>query len=373
MKRTIQISLFLLFFVLLLAACQKEHTLNVPLTEPPFMPEAPNLPMRPYSYSIENNNNITDEGATLGRVLFYERQLSADHKVTCGSCHKQEFSFADTVQFTKGYKGIPTKRNVPTIINLNPTHDFFWDKREDHLFEMVLKPITNVDEMGNINLDTILTRLRNTDYYPPLFEAAFGTPEITAERMGLALNQFVLSIRSDNSRFDTELNSNYAEWVPGIDPVIRTGQIAFGDRGRCFTCHGGPDTHELKQFDQNGNLIVLTSANIGLDLDYVDPGMGAFDPSKNGEFKVPTLRNIMLTAPYMHDGRFKTIDEVIEHYSEDVEAHPHLDSRLVVANTGKPFLADYTEEEIEGLKAFLHMLTDYDVTTDVKWSNPFRY
>ena len=339
---------------------------------PAFNPAPPVLPAVPYDYSTNNPHGITDEGATLGRVLFYDKRLTQNKRGSCASCHKQEYSFADNRRFSKGYSGILTTRNAPTLLNLNPEHDFFWDMREDHLYEMVLKPILNPDEMGIYSMDTVLQRLEEAGFYADLFQDAFGTPDITTDRIGHALNQFVLSIRSDQSQFDSELQANYATWNPSVGPVVQIGQIAFGDRGRCFTCHGGPDTNERRFSDINGNEIVIFEANIGLDTVYADIGAGAFDPDKEGVFKVPTLRNIALTAPYMHDGRFQTLEEVIDHYSDDVQPHPNLDSRIKNSLDGTPFNANFTEEEKEGLLAFMQFFTDYSVTTAEKWSNPFE-
>ena len=352
--------------VIVLASCSKE-------TNDPYRGELLDLPATPYDYSnvaaplsdiftdpfiLNANADITDEGATLGRVLFYDNKLSLNNKVSCGTCHQQNLAFSDDVSLSDGFDNRKTTRNTQAIINPITETSFFWDSRETHLPDMVLKPIKNHIEMGIENLDDLEVKLSAASYYAPLFEAAYGSPEVTQERIGDAMSQFLFSMVTANSRWDQGLHNNFANYTAAEE----LGKSVFFDKARCYQCHNGADFRGY----------IEDFANIGLEMEYTDPGLGATDPGREGVFKVPSLRNVGLTGPYMHDGRFQTLMEVVEHYNSGVANHPNLDPRLRDWQDGEVFPLNLTNAEKEGLVAFLLTLSDADLVSDVKYSNPFR-
>jgi cytochrome c peroxidase len=305
------------------------------------------------------DNPITDEGATLGRVLFYDPRLSLTNTVSCASCHRQEKAFADRDASSMGFGGKMTPRNAMGISNLRFQPAFFWDLRTRSLEEQVLEPVENHLEMGMETADVLEYKLAKLDYYPPLFKAAFGSSEVTAERISKAMAQFLRSMVAHSSRFDEGQENNYK----GFNARETMGMNLFFGKAQCSNCHQPP------LFTQNwGDPI----ANIGLEEDYEDEGIG------EGHFRIPSLRNVALTGPYMHDGRFSTLREVIEHYNSGVKAHPQLDWRLKDAFWDRGFLVDngprqleLTEEEKDALEAFLHTLTDRHLTRHPMYSSPF--
>lgn len=307
---------------------------------------------------------VTDDGATLGRVLFYDKKLSLNNKISCGSCHLQEKAFADAGAGSIGFDGKTTSRNSLAILNPVMETNFFWDLRENDLNQMVLKPIKNHIEMGMEDLDKLSGKLAAAEYYPGLFEKAFGTPDISKERIGDALAQFLRSMLTLNSKADVALNSFTQKETMGMN-------LFFG-KALCASCHGGRNFNEGGSFiDPNtGGWDSRNSANIGLEIDYTDPGMGVNRPDLEGIFKVPSLRNIALTAPYMHDGRFATLMDVVNQYNGNIQDHPNLDPRLRDWN-GDPWRLQLTNDEKEALVAFLETLTDVQFTKDERFSDPF--
>lgn len=330
--------------------------------------------------NMPGSNPTTDAGATLGRVLFYDIDLSKNHKVACSSCHMQAFSFTDTAQFSTGFSGLKTRRNSMGLIHARFQKDsaFFWDNRAITLEAQTLEPIISSVEMG-LTIDTLVARVKAKEFYPFLFSAAFGTPVVTAERIAKALAQFVRSINSFGSRFRQGVDG--ATGNPSIVPFTNftaqenLGKNLFMDvrRGNCQACH----TRNV--------MVPQGSKNIGLDLVYADNGVGEVtgNTSKNGQFSVPSLINVELTAPYMHDGRYKTLEQVINFYSDSIKPHPQLDGflREIVpgnpspnnnpCNTCPPRIIRYTPEEKAALVAFLKTLTDTTLIKDVRWSSPF--
>lgn len=330
------------------------------------------------SDNTPDDNHITDMGATLGRVLFYDKNLSANNTISCASCHQQSAAFSDNAKFSKGLNGQLTKRNSMTLINSRYYENgrFFWDERASTLEEQVLMPIQDHIEMG-MNLNDLVNKLQEIDYYPVLFKNAFGSEEVTADRIARALSQFNRSIISVDSKFDEGLkmigyveNEEEMPDLPNFTEQENLGiDIFFRGRkgGTCLYCHGTP---------QNVN---DEAKNNGLGLSYVDNGKGDVT-GRNGDkalFKVPSLRNIAMTAPYMHDGRFETLMDVVNHYSDNIEDHPNLNFRLKTLDDGEIGDAEVlrlnlTQEEKEALVAFLNTLTDTKILTDEKYSNPFK-
>jgi cytochrome c peroxidase len=308
------------------------------------------------------SNPTTDAGATLGRVLFYDRRLSANNSVSCASCHQQQFGFGDTARFSVGFDGRRTTRHTMALANARFYREgrYFWDERAVSLEDQALQPIQNDREMG-LSLDALESKLRRTSYYPSLFKAAFGSSDITRERVARALAQFVRSLVSAQSPFDAAFAR---VGLPGgrgrggppdfqvLTPEQRLGQQLFVGRAGCQACHGT-------------NALVLDAPhNTGLDAEITDQGAGG------GRFKAPSLRNVAVRAPYMHDGRFATLREVIDFYDHGVQASRNLDPRLRDAN-GAPRRLNLSDAERAAIVAYLESLTDSAFLTASKFSNPF--
>ncbi len=362
MKKTYWLQI-LCFAVVISAfvACQKD-------ADDPTTPNAltPNLPDQYFTYADDpwpdhfqsvsgfdntpDYNPITDAGATLGRVLFYDKKLSLNNTISCGSCHLQQNAFADPDRFSVGFEGQKTHRNSLSLVNPRFSTSFFWDSRTFNLEEQVLQPVQNHIEMGLEDMDNLAEKLSAVDYYPELFDDAFGSTEVTAERISYALAQFLRSMSCKDSKFDKGMEigdfSNYT-------PQEKLGFDLFNSEElQCANCH------------RSVNFYYGSAVNIGLDTDYADEGVG------DGRFRIPSLRNVALTAPFMHDGRFETLEEVIEHYNSGVKSHPALDWRLQ-DQLGNPVKLNLTNTEKEALVAFLRTLTDYDFIQDPKYSDPF--
>ncbi|MEL6591871.1 MAG: cytochrome c peroxidase [Bacteroidota bacterium] len=279
------------------------------------------------------DNPITDEGATLGRVLFYDRELSYNRTLACASCHLQEFGFTDSAQFSVGFEGGLTGRNSMGLSNARfyPNGHFFWDERALTLEHQTLLPIQDEVEMG-MSLDTLEIRLQSISYYPDLFTAAFGTPVVTRDRISEALSQFVRSMVSYSSPYDQGRALTgpgpAADSFPNFSPLENLGMQIFRDpgRGACAGCHGGD---MFVQVDARNNGLEVVSVDSGL---YHVTGLA----TDIGKFKAPSLRNIGLGGPFMHDGRFQTLEEVIEHYDNGVQAHPNLAPQLRQGGPGGP-------------------------------------
>lgn len=322
------------------------------------------------------SNPITDEGATLGRVLFYDPNLSVNGSTSCSSCHSQRTAFTDARRFSKGFEGKSVDRNSMSLVNLRYYRPgkFFWDERADSLEAQVLMPIENPIEMGH-ELNALILQLQSDQIYPPLFHDAFGTSEVTKERLARALAQFIRSMVSVNSRFDqgrVEVTS-VLDPFPNFSEQENYGKQQFFGRARCSECHL-PDAEGKSGAARQSAFFQLEGPLVnGIDSDsgQVDGGVGALTlkESEWGRFKSTSLRNVVLTAPYMHDGRFRTLDQVIEHYNWSVRPHRNLDHRL------KDFAANglaLPEVEKVALAAFLETLTDQTFLTDPKFSDPFH-
>lgn len=303
-------------------------------------------------------NPVTDRGATLGRVLFYDKRLSANNTTSCASCHQQEHGFSDPRQFSIGFLGGETGRNSMGLTNAKhyEREHFFWDERSQTLEEQVLEPIQNEVEMG-LTLAELVTKVSAERYYAELFTSTFGDAVMTSERIALALAQFIRSIISTESKFDLGRSSNFSNFSPDESQ----GRQIFNGQGRCDNCHG------------TDNFVPDNVFNNGLENPYTDPGIGAITRRQQdlGKFKVPSLRNIALTGPYMHDGRFRTLEQVVEFYDSQVVNHPNLAPQL--RNNNRPIRLNLSEAEKRALVAFLHTLTDTNLATDPKYSDPFNY
>jgi cytochrome c peroxidase len=324
-------------------------------------------------------NAITDSGATLGRVLFYDVALSHNRTVACASCHAQANGFADTVALSEGFDGGLTGRNAMNAADARWVADgrFFWDERAATLEDQVLMPIQNEVEMG-MTLDELVQRVAGETYYPVLFERAFGDPEITTDRIAAALAQYVRATASYRTRYDEELAvvGSILDPFPGYSEEENLGKQLFlqNDCARCHLGNLGPPPMPGTPPANQAVFLLIAPANNGLDLSTADdPGLMTTtgDPADDGKFKSPSLRNVALTAPYMHDGRFATLAEVIEHYDSGVQPHPNLDPRLVGPD-GTPRRLMLDDADKLALVAFLETLTDEPLLGDARFADPFR-
>ncbi len=331
------------------------------------------LPAGDYHYfSTRFSDSSGNARATLGRVLFYDGHLSLNNTISCASCHKQSLGFADNVAASVGYAGRLTKRNSKGILNIagidsfyrpelvsNPGKALFWDGRVNILKSLVSRPITNHVEMGIDDLDALAAKLSALSFYPPLFQKAYGSPEVTPAKISESISAFMAAIRSNNSKFDQYLQNN-----PGIlNAQEYQGMVLFNTKYNCSGCH-----HPGTQLYTFSDII-----DIGLDQTYSDIGAGAVNniSSNDGKFVVPSLSNVALTAPYMHDGRFKTLDEVLDHYSHGIKNSPNLDPIFLNADS-TTLQMNIPSQEKAAIIAFLNTLTDYTTINDVKFSNPFK-
>jgi len=389
---------FCLCSILFYSSCQKPATgdINPPPVGPPPS-GSPTLPASPYDYVtagfmpqhirdyIRNNpgvdntppsNPITNHGATLGRVLFYEKALSANNTTSCGSCHHQEKAFTDGAAFSQGHLGGRTRRNGMPTFNMRffKAGKMFWDLRATTLEEQVLMPITDQIEMGMPSIGAAVEKIKGLSYYADLFKNAFGTTEVTADRMARALSQFLRSITSFNSKYDQGLENNFAAFSTA---ETRGKQLVA--QLNCIECHSdfsnvrtpsNPDPKPTFLIVENtGENIFNVGANNGLELNYADNGIGERTGRAKdmATFKMPSLRNIELTAPYMHDGRFSTLEQVINHYNEGAKAHPNLGIQIPAG--GYKIL---TAADKAAIVSFLKTLTDQSLKTDIRFSDPFK-
>ncbi|MCS6821609.1 MAG: cytochrome-c peroxidase [Microscillaceae bacterium] len=317
-------------------------------------------------FQIPADNPITEQGFELGRMLFYDKRLSLTNKVACASCHVQENGFAEPKKVSVGILGRVGKRNSMHLANLLWSEKFFWDGRANSLEEQALLALESPTEMGIQPIEAA-KKLQNIPEYPPLFQKAFGTSQITPDLIAKALAQFERMLISANSKYDKIVKRE----VQPTPRERRAIELFFTHPipeinlrgGNCGDCHGSHLT-TLNTFHDNG-----------LDLIYKDLGLGAVTglPSDNGKMKTPSLRNVALTAPYMHDGRFQTLREVLDHYNEHIQNSPNLDPLIIAAsNEIRGTSLKLTEQEKQDIILFLEMLTDYDFIKNKKFSNPFK-
>lgn len=347
-----------------LSACKRDEPVTDPVPYEFSIPSGYPQPVQP------PDNVATEEGVALGRRLFYDKRLSADNSMSCASCHKQEDAFTDVNRFSVGIHGQPGVRNSMALINLafNPNQFFFWDGRAVTLEQQVFEPVRNPVELAS-DWNSTVQKIKSEPVYPPLFKAAFGSETIDSVRISKAIAQFLRTIVSFNSRFD--------KWAKGegtLTPQEQNGLslIQSQTKGDCFHCHNSAD----RLFSRYGH------TNNGLDPQsaWSNPGFDfgrskvTGNPADKAKFKVPTLRNIMLTPPYMHDGRFATMEDVlIGHYltggkvSETIDPLMEYSPQAMPANPG----LNLTPQDIQDIIAFLHTLTDTDLTTNPKFANPW--
>jgi len=337
--------------VLVLAACHKEDDAGAPLPEQPFpgFTVPANFPDPLYHFET---NAVTRAGFELGRRLFYEPRLSRNNTISCGSCHQQGSAFTHHGHdISHGIDDRLGKRNTPAIMNLAWNPSYMWDGGIFDLDLQPIAPITAHEEMDE-SVDKVLSKLRAHSEYPGLFEKAFGSPEINSARFLKALSQFMLMCISSNAKYDSVMRQE----GPVFTEAEQAGYALF--RQKCAGCHAEPLFTDHSYRD-NG-------IGIGFNGD-----AGRYDvtlnPGDRYRFKVPSLRNLGYTAPYMHDGRFYTLEAVLDQYSEHVQPTPNLDPLLLQNGTpGIPLTAGEKKE----LLAFLNTLNDKKFVSDPLLSQP---
>lgn len=317
-----------------------------------------------------DGNSINDKAATLGRVLFYDKNLSSDGTIACASCHIQAHAFSDPSVQSTGVNGL-TGRHAMRLVNprFSREEHFFWDERAETLEALTTQPIQDHIEMGysgtngDPNMDDLINFLENIDYYSTFFEFAFGDTEITENRMQLALAQFIRSIQSFDSRFDEGLIqvNHEGEPFPNFTPQENRGKELFVNSIGCVNCHIPPE-FSITIHSANNGVITVAGMPGEIDLTITHP---------------PSLRDLVspngsLNSPLMHDGSFTSLLDVVNHYNNipNNPANTNLDGRLTDLN-GEPQQLNLTEDEKQELVAFLKTLTGSDIYTNEKWSNPF--
>ncbi len=365
LPRKLRVLLLLMLPLVLtsLPMCKKKDS---PAATPPVVTTTDTtlvLPAVPYNYSsvqypqhiltaltlFDNtppDNPITDNGATLGRVLFYDKKLSINNNTACATCHQQSLAFSDGLATSVGHAGAHTRRNSMPLLNLRfyKSGKMFWDERTTSLEEQVLKPIQDPVEMG-MTLTALLEKMNRLAYYKPLFNNAFGSEEITPERISKALSQFLRSIVTYRSKYD-RMKQGLATFTAGEE----AGHLFFrstGPFGACADCHaGGGGTNEFQQ-------AVAPVKNPPSFTNINDWGVYEIThlEADSSSFKIPSLRNVVHGAPYMHNGSVADLQSLFN-------------------NTYHRF--ELTPAQKENIIAFLNTLTDNDILTDPKFSNPFR-
>ena len=296
-------------------------------------PKAP-LGLPPLAWPKENPYSAAK--VELGRHLYFDRRLSAYDTVSCASCHDPRYGFTDGAAVSTGIKSQKGNRSAPTIINRGYSLAQFWDGRAGTLEEQAKGPMANPIEMGN-TYDAIVGRLQGIAGYRPMFASAFGTGEITIDRAAMAIACFERTVLSGNAPYDKYQRGDRKAMTAG---QVR-GMAVFFDKAKCDKCHEG------------ANFTLNAYANLGVGTDKPDPDVGRFSVTRNprdwGAFKTPTLREIEHTAPYMHDGSLKTLEEVVEFYNKGGVKNRNLDENIKALNL--------TDQEKRDLVAFLKALS----------------
>lgn len=303
--------------------------------EQPYKLKMP-LGLQEQAAYIPADNPPTPAKIALGKMLYFDKRLSADGTVACASCHAPRFGFTDGQPVSTGIKGQKGGRSAPTVINRLFSKEQFWDGRAADLEDQALGPIQNPIEMGN-TLENVVATLKKVPSYVKAFEQAFGDPDITSKRIAQAIASFERTVLSGNSPFD-----RYEAGDKGaLSASARRGLALFRGKARCQVCHAGFN------FTDEGY------HNLGVGMDQPNPDLGRNDLTKKeedkGAFKTPTLRHIHATAPYMHDGSIKTLRQVVAFYNKGGTANPYLSKEI------KPL--NLTDQEKADLVAFLHALT----------------
>lgn len=347
-----------------------------------------NLPEKPADYTVTLPSYLSfsvgvfarpveANKVELGRVLFYDKNLSKDGTISCASCHKQELAFGDNASVSKGVFDRSGVRNsialsaVPSFSGAydNTGNSLFWDNRTKSVQDQSRASLGNVKEM-DMTMPEVVVAVSNQPYYPILFKKAFGDPLATEDRVTEAIQSFVHSLSSFQSKFDEAAEAEFNKGFQNFNFIQEniSGLTAEENRGNklyqanCASCHTAVFSAPFVQ-----------AASNGLDASPTDLGVGGitFNSQEMGTFKVPALRNVALTAPYMHDGRFQTLEQVIDHYSTGIQPHVNLHADLKNLD-GTPKKFNFSAADKQALVAFLKTLSDSKMLADVRYANPFK-
>jgi len=365
------LSIIVLFYsIAVLVSCKKD---KVDVVERPTAPDT-NPDATPYNLyippffppmDIPNDNPLTVEGVELGKHLFWEKQLSGDNTMSCGGCHFPENAFSDPNQFSIGITGEQGTRQAMALINLGWANDYFWDGRSLTLEDQVREPVPNPIEM-NESWENAVADISGLPQYASMFDAAYGTAEVTEDRIVKAIASFLRTMISAESKFDRsrlgmELLTDQEQ--RGLELFLFEGgdpeSVQGGQNGAdCFHCHGFGSSQFSDYLPHNN----------GLDGIFTDLGVGGItgDETQFGKFKTPTLRNVEFTAPYMHDGRFNSLEEVIEHYNSGGVPSPTIDPFMKYTTGG----LQLPQSDKDALIAFLKTLSDPNFLTNPAFLNP---
>lgn len=343
----------LVFFIITPGFGFHHNTTPYPFPNLLFFPKMP----------VNASNPVTIEGVELGRHLFYDPILSMDSTLSCAGCHKQESAFSDGPNtFSKGINGDLMTRNTMPLFNLAWYPALFWDGRATSIEDQAFHPVRAHNEM-NLNWKEAERRINQSSFYKKMFQRAFGNQPIDSILIARAIAQFERSLISYNSKFDRIIRgeANFtADELKGFELMNDTR------KGGCLHCHSsdGDALGTSMKFSNNGLDAIFSPA------DYSDKGYGIITGKQTdmGLFKIPSVRNLAFTAPYMHDGRFKTLDEVLDFYSEGVNQSVNVDSKMEFAHRGGAHL---TCDEKRQIISFLNTLNDSTFITTPAFSNPF--
>lgn len=370
MKRGLIISfgVILSMVFLALSSCKKD---DIAAPQPPVPVDGPTPyvwedPLFFQQMEIPDDNPLTVEGIELGRFLFYDVRLSGDNTQACASCHLQENAFGDPNQFSTGITGEEGNRQGMTLMNLGYQFDFFWDSRSETLEEQIIQPVINPIEM-NTTWAEVMEKIHDDEDYMTTFKKIYNTSSIDSIHVAKVIAQFLRTVVSSESKYDKKLKGEYnfteseaRGWLlyqkEGGDPELGQGGEWGAD---CFHCHPLAGV-QFSDYQLHNN---------GLDSVFTDLGRGEVtgDPNDYGRFKTPSLRNVEVSGPYMHDGRFETLEEVIEHYNSGGHASSTIDPFMKYTQGG----LQLSEQDKQDLIAFLKTLTDDAFLTDPKFSDPF--
>lgn len=349
--------LLVLLSAVLLHACRRD---------PAWPVDTPEAGPTPYNLSIPawgndgihplqlpGDNPLTVEGVELGRMLFHERALSDDFSFSCATCHMQDHGFAEPHPVSLGTDGSLGRRNAPALVNLAWHETMFWDGRAANLEAQAFGPVTNPVELRN-TWPSVVERLQADPRYPQRFQRAFGTEIIDSVLVVKAIAQFERTLLSFNSRFDRWFYQGDAQ---AMNEQEQRGFQLFMNEAKCNNCHAPPHFHDF------------SLRNIGMLTPNGDTGQEEVtgDPMHRGRFKTPTLRNIEVTWPYMHDGRFYTLEEVVDFYADDVLSPPNLDPHMIHFVNGEVVLSPQDRSD---LVAFMKTLTDPAFLAEPLFSDP---
>lgn len=309
-------------------------------------------------------NPLTTEGVELGRMLFYDPILSAKGNISCATCHQQTLAFSDGIALSnRGNTGKLLERHAQSLINLAWHNGFFWDGGAKNLESLVFAPLTHPDEMA-ADVPKLIEKLNTRFDYRARFNKVFKQDTIHAAFIARALAQFQRTIISDNARYDQIMQANKTNDDFYFSTFEYKGKVLFEEK--CSSCHAGLFFTDF-EYHNNGLDSIFPTGPEAVGKGRARVTLKAEDM---GRFKTPTLRNIALTAPYMHDGRFENLREVLKHYSEGIKYSETLDSLLI--NEEGEMGIPLEESEQQAIIAFLQTLTDSSMLTNPAWSNPFE-